>query len=725
MKKSPILSLLLLLFHFSSFAQFEKVTTIEGQCYYLTDFGNTTYLVAVKKSPDSIKAYQPVALNSPIYAFKPYLPTGYELDSVFMLGFEVLNNLDFGFAYTVKNQFGESKGIICNSEGDLKWQEDDVVAFKSVQTTGFFKISFVKSSLGKMTTHIIDMTQKEEAVYPTGELGMGVVNPIGGKAYYRFYYVDLNNLQLVVHGFDHELLDKISIAKPADFTLLPQSTLFPNGEVTATGTNFGVYFQKQGVEKEFSARIINKAGVVQTFNNSQELDLQERNNGSIINSRIELNGKDVWQVYTLNPSSGNTNTATYSFNLRSKLIYENRFSQSAFGIPTNDFVVDFYDVFLNTREEWRVPLDLQNDDDLISWRAFHDGGSNGSNKDQEVYYLWKNEKTKAYTFKVSNSEEQDLMERKDATSFHLHPDEVEDKTQLILNVPNVGAEVYEYDFSISQFKQISPKNNAVELDHKKLTLTWESAGKAETYSLYIMEDTANFKGYRAFGQLTDTFYTFENQLDSGVTYYWNVAASNSGAFVRQKSYFKFTTLDPSALTVPILLSPSNNEQNVSYNHLTLVWSMVTNAESYTYQLSKSATFDNYLAGDPTDTFFKLTNLSKNTPYYWRVRANKEGAIGDWSATSTFTTALVDNVNELEKFGLSIYPNPAHGHFVMSVELSENLPYQIFSSNGRQIEVGILKPKQAVQLDVNKWTSGVYEIRFENNGDVIRHKLIVF
>lgn len=724
MKKSPVFSMILLCLCLSGYGQYKKVVTIDAPCQYLTDVGATTYLVAVHKGHDSIKAYQPQFLNSPIYAFKPYIPSGFELDSVYMLGFEVLNNLDFGFAYTVKNKFGDSKGIICNSDGDLKWQQDDIVAFKTMQTTGFFKIAYIKASSGKMSTHVMDMAQKEEAIYPTGDLGGGILKAPGSTANYRFYYVNVDSSQLMVHAHDHQLLDKISISKPSGFNLLPQSTLFPQGDVTPTDINFGVYFEKMGSPNEYTASIINRDRVVQTFANSLELDLQERNNGSIVNSRIKTNGEDIWQVYTLSPSSGNTNTATYSFNLRSKLIYENRYSQSAFGIPTNDFVVDFYDVFLNKKQDLQVPLDLKTDDVIVSWRAFHDGSSNGLTKDQEVYYLSKNGKSGAYSFKVSNSEKQNLLERKDAESFYMHPDEVDDRTQFVLNISGTGAEVYEYDFSVSDFRRISPKNGAKELDHKSVRFTWESADHAENYSLTIMEDTVTFKGYRSYGQLTDTFYTLENLLDSGVSYYWKVSGTNRRAISSQRSYYKFTTLDPSALTTPTLISPSNDKQNVSYGFLTLVWSNVTNAESYTYQLSSSSTFDNYIAGDPTDTFIEVKNLSKNTKYYWRVRAQKKGSTGDWSTVSSFTTALVDDVDEQEKIGLLLYPNPANGIVVISTKLWQDAQFEVYNNQGQQVYSGTLTAKGSEMLNVSTWSSGVYEIHLLNRERRIRRKLIV-
>ena len=55
------------------------------------------------------------------------------------------------------------------------------------------------------------------------------------------------------------------------------------------------------------------------------------------------------------------------------------------------------------------------------------------------------------------------------------------------------------------------------------------------------------------------------------------------------------------------------------------------------------------AGDSTTTWNYTTDLARDTPYRWRVRATLDGAFGPWSSTSRFLTVKENRT-----------PNPASG-----------------------------------------------------------------
>jgi len=105
------------------------------------------------------------------------------------------------------------------------------------------------------------------------------------------------------------------------------------------------------------------------------------------------------------------------------------------------------------------------------------------------------------------------------------------------------------------------------------------------------------------------------------------------------SFILKASIAPS-LQAPTLISPPNGATNVSVTP-TFEWSPVSDALSYWLQLSTSPDFSSPLlfeVAGPPYTLSWEQSLSRNTTYYWRVRAAKGSVeFSSWSSVWSFTT----------------------------------------------------------------------------------------
>jgi len=135
---------------------------------------------------------------------------------------------------------------------------------------------------------------------------------------------------------------------------------------------------------------------------------------------------------------------------------------------------------------------------------------------------------------------------------------------------------------------------------------------------------------------------FFNYLSCGSTYYWRVRASYAETGQQIHSWWS----EPRSFTIGqtgselTLLAPAYGASGVLPAKVAFAWSLVTNANKYTFVLSTKAD----LSGTPVDsatltgTAFECTKiLTQGTPYYWQVTAWKDTQKLSTSSIGTFTT----------------------------------------------------------------------------------------
>ena len=126
-------------------------------------------------------------------------------------------------------------------------------------------------------------------------------------------------------------------------------------------------------------------------------------------------------------------------------------------------------------------------------------------------------------------------------------------------------------------------------------------------------------------------------LNVGRTYFWRVRAFNTANEYSGWSAVRSFRMPYAA---PVLTLPLDAATGVSRKP-TFTWGTITGATSYNLQVSTSATFTGLLAINRTvsvPTYTHTLNLTANTTYYWRVRANGSYGPGFWqSPVFSFTT----------------------------------------------------------------------------------------
>lgn len=169
-------------------------------------------------------------------------------------------------------------------------------------------------------------------------------------------------------------------------------------------------------------------------------------------------------------------------------------------------------------------------------------------------------------------------------------------------------------------------------------LVWRSIEGALNYDLQLSESSSFSTTISDSTALADT--TFKTELlENSSSYYWRVRANYQEDTSDWSPARLFTTKAPAPLA-PILLSPDDEEENISTSTL-LQWSSVSDADSYDLQLSVNSNFSSGVITDSSGvltTSVQTNTLSRNTIYFWRVRSvsNNTGN-SDWSETRSFTT----------------------------------------------------------------------------------------
>jgi len=122
-------------------------------------------------------------------------------------------------------------------------------------------------------------------------------------------------------------------------------------------------------------------------------------------------------------------------------------------------------------------------------------------------------------------------------------------------------------------------------------------------------------------------------LSTGTTYYYRLAAQNSGG-IQRGSIRSFITI-PSP---PILELPANGATGELLS-ITFSWKASTGATAYRLQISTSNSFTSFFLDDSTitDTRRQVTSFLNNTTYYWRVGAKNTSGTSEYSGIFSLTT----------------------------------------------------------------------------------------
>jgi hypothetical protein len=171
-------------------------------------------------------------------------------------------------------------------------------------------------------------------------------------------------------------------------------------------------------------------------------------------------------------------------------------------------------------------------------------------------------------------------------------------------------------------------------------LRWNPSTRSEGYRVQLSNIPDLDVAVLADINVTNTFFSVTT-LNKGQTYYWRVAAYNSGGQGAWSQVRSFTTV-PEPPLAPTLISPDNNLDYIP-QPVVMQWQSTSFVERYQIQLSLSVDFATQLViDDPnvTGTTLDLTStapLPFNTIHYWRVKAYNSSGESAWSEVRMFRT----------------------------------------------------------------------------------------
>jgi len=190
-----------------------------------------------------------------------------------------------------------------------------------------------------------------------------------------------------------------------------------------------------------------------------------------------------------------------------------------------------------------------------------------------------------------------------------------------------------------QITLISPINQSINTPIPVL-LRWNPSPRSDGYRIQFSNIPDLNSAVLADISVTNTFYSVLN-LNKGQTYYWRVAAYNSGGQGAWSQVRSFTTI-PEPPLAPSLISPISTQEYIP-QPIIMQWASSSFVERYQLQLSLSFDFESQLViDDPniTDTKLDLTGtapLPFNTIHYWRVKSFNSSGESAWSEVRLFRT----------------------------------------------------------------------------------------
>jgi hypothetical protein len=170
------------------------------------------------------------------------------------------------------------------------------------------------------------------------------------------------------------------------------------------------------------------------------------------------------------------------------------------------------------------------------------------------------------------------------------------------------------------------------------TFEWYPVDGATKYKLEVKRDTID--GQKLFEvEVSQTSFTPTALLNPG-TYVWHVTSYRNEAWTGSWSNqpFTFTVQTGEGLLAPQLQSPATGS-TVDFP-LTLQWSSVTGAYSYTLAYSRDSDFQDAVSVTLFGTNYFISSALEEGKWYWHVRANtSQGESGPWSTSWSFVVGL--------------------------------------------------------------------------------------
>lgn len=346
---------------------------------------------------------------------------------------------------------------------------------------------------------------------------------------------------------------------------------------------------------------------------------------------------------------------------------------------------EFQNLHYNTTYVWRVRANnTGGSSDWSEVRSFHTGNLpelmyplNGSNTFTEVNFSWADlEGATYYQIQVDSTQlfNSNLQQQynvfgatnKEISNFYF--DDVYFWRVRAVNLTDTSAwsETFSY-YTYDLVGLLFPDAGQLNLD-TAVVLDWMYHLGASAYQLqvdtsnsfstgWLIQAEQNYLG--ASSNLADTRYELSG-LEQDQFYFWRVRVLNEkDTSSWEERWFSTGSAQLVLPQPPALISPLHNEMDVSINP-TLVWSGITGAAGYYYQISKDYDFTNAATFYSVNPLQALASLDYVEDYYWRVRTTDGNLLSAWSSIYHFKTIQ-------EKLNAPNLLAPASGLFSQAIE----------------------------------------------------------
>jgi len=253
-------------------------------------------------------------------------------------------------------------------------------------------------------------------------------------------------------------------------------------------------------------------------------------------------------------------------------------------------------------------------------------------------------------------------------------------------------------------------------------LTWS---KYEGVVDFVVEiDTQeNFPSPQVFTSDTATLGLVSDYF--GTEYFWRVAGRHSLDQSDWSEAFSLIIKDMVTLT-----SPVDGAVNVN-SCPKFIWEPIVGSPGYQVMVSKSSDFTDPMISETDEPQLQcVSQMERNTTYYWKVRGTTPVDTSSWSAVSSFTTEGYIGINEyLNGEAISVYPNPNSGQFTITMESysSETYDIQVADLAGRVVYssvVSLVPGENKVSIELTDLKQGMYSINISKGDESITKKVLI-
>lgn len=170
---------------------------------------------------------------------------------------------------------------------------------------------------------------------------------------------------------------------------------------------------------------------------------------------------------------------------------------------------------------------------------------------------------------------------------------------------------------------------------------WEEVDRAAEYQLQVSTTERFDDPVINQTELDTTLFASDQDLDTEQEHYWRVRGINAGGKGEWSDVRTFTT-QPAPPSQVVLMNPANQTGSVQLQ-AKFEWEEAERATQYQLQISSDPQFEDLISvvEDLNTRTFTVDDILNNfETYYWQVRAENSGGLGEWSESGRFVTEAI-------------------------------------------------------------------------------------